>query len=240
MNIGFERIFPTPLYPPGASRTLLEGRSWFEQSVVVTEFKKLVKIEFRKAQLGRCCFCRRVLFDDYATHIEHFIEKAIYGEYAFEIKNLSLSCGTCNIQKNARNKAFTAALKHLALRNGKMPKQRCYTLVQDILPGSPLPGTSEEYRWIHPHLDSYSNHIKIDKSWIFVGKTLKGTRTIRGVKLNVLALIEQRALLERLETRDGRLSILVAAMAELSHHRASEVASAVVKVLRRRRNMSTN
>ncbi len=236
MNIGFERIYPTPPYPPGTTAATFVGRKWDEQLTVVADFKISIKTALRRVQMGRCSFCRRVLFDDYATHIEHFVEKAEYGAYAFEIQNLALCCGTCNGQKNGRNRTLTASLKKRAERHGTVPQKRCPTLVQELLPGTPLPNTAASYRWVHPHIDIYSLNIKIEKGWIFVGKTLKGTRTIRGVNLNALSLIEQRALSERLGSRGGKLSMLVGAMAELSQHRASEVASAIAKVLRRRRS----
>lgn len=237
MNIGFERIFPTPQYPPGTSYALLSGRDWSDQSAVVEQFKTTIKVELRSLQKARCCFCRRMLFDDYATHIEHFVEKAQYSQFTFDVLNLALSCGTCNIQKNARNRSFAASLKKRAKREGKVPILRCQTLEQELALGMPLPTLSDSYRWVHPHIDTYSLNISIQKGWIFVGKTLKGLRTIRGVNLNALALIERRALTERLEARGGKLSMLVGAIAELNQHRAAEVGAAIAKALRRRRNL---
>jgi len=237
MNIGFERIFPTPQYPAGTSLALLNGRNWPDQAGVVEQFKTTIKVELRSLQKGRCCFCRRVLFDDYATHIEHFVEKAQYPHFTFEIVNLALSCGTCNIQKNSRNRSFTASLRKRAKREGKVPIPRCQTLEQELALGTPLPTLSASYRWVHPHIDTYSLNISVEKGWVFVGKTPKGLRTIRGVNLNALALIEQRALIERLDARGGKLSMLVGAIAELNQHRAAEVGAAIAKALRRRRNL---
>lgn len=236
MNIGFERITPTPHFPPGVTAASLSGLTWNSNAVAVTNFKGSIKSQLRMTQLGRCCFCRRMLYDDYAAHLEHFVEKDHHLQFTFEIQNLGLSCGTCNIQKNATNKSFRTSFKKRAERQGKTSTIRCRTLSQDLPAGSPLPLESKSYRWVHPHWDDYSKNINIEKGWIFVSKTIKGTRTIRGVKLNALALIEQRAMSERLSGRGGRLSMLVGAIAELQHHRASEVAATVVKVLHRRRN----
>jgi uncharacterized protein (TIGR02646 family) len=238
MNIGFENIVTAPAYPPGVSASHLAGLDWGSQALVVLQFKTAIKRDLREAQVGRCCYCRRVLFDDIATHIEHFIEKAQYAEFTFEIQNLALSCGTCNTQKNGRNKSLAALLKKRADREGKVLRPRCQTLCRDFAPGSPLPSDSLSYRWVHPHFDRYSVNIQISKGWVFVGKTFKGTRTIRGANLNALALIERRALSERLTTRGGMLSLLVGLIAELDRHRAREVAVAVVKVLRRRRGQN--
>lgn len=236
MNIGFERIDPAPPYPPGTDAPSLSGRQWSDDVKVVNTFKEGVKKSLREAQLGRCAFCRRVLFDDYATHIEHFIEKAQHPEYTFAIANLSVCCGTCNGQKNATNLRFLAAMKNRAKRpRARALNLHCRTLTTPIAVGAPLPANPNDYRWVHPHVDAYSQHIKIEKGWVFVGNSRKGIRTIRGVSLNSLYRIEQRALFERLTARGGRLSMLVGAIAALNEHRAHEVASAVVAVLKRRR-----
>lgn len=236
MNIGFERIDPTPPYPPGTNAANLAGHQWSDDVKVVNSFKDGIKKALRNVQLGRCAFCRRVLFDDYATHIEHFVEKAEHPEYTFAIGNLSVSCGTCNGQKNATNLRFVAAMKKRAKRPGAVPLSlHCRTLATHLGTNAPLPLNPEDYRWVHPHVDKYSLHIKIEKGWVFVGTSPKGIRTIRGVSLNALYRIEQRALFERLTMRGGRLSMLVGAIGALNEHRASEVAAAVAKALQRRK-----
>lgn len=237
MNIGFDKISPTPQYPLGINAIQLSSYDWSSKAGVVLQFKAALKADLRTAQLGRCCYCRRLLFDDISTHIEHFIEKAHYPLFTFEIKNLALSCGTCNTQKNGKNKLLASLIKKRAARQGKAPSSRCPTLVQELAPNSTLPSDPQHYRWVHPHLDKYSDNIQIRKGWIFFGKTLKGTRTIRGVSLNALSQIERRALFERLATRGGALSIIVGVIAELEQHKAKEVAAVLATVLRQRRNL---
>lgn len=236
MDVGFDKIEPTPPYPPGTDSVQLATHGWDSKVGAVVAFKKSVKKLLREAQLGRCCYCRRLMSDDIATHIEHFIEKAQYPQFAFEIRNLALSCGTCNTQKNGTNRALTALLKRRADREGKVPPERSATLGIPLGQGVAFPGDAQSYRWVHPHLDNYSANIELRKGWIFAGISRKGHRTIQGVRLNALSAVERRALMERLAMRGGRLSTLIASLAELEHHRAKEVAEAVVKVLRRRRN----
>ncbi|MFU2489055.1 hypothetical protein [Thauera sp. WH-1] len=237
MNIGFDKISPTPKYPLGINAAQLSSYDWSSKAGVVLQFKTALKADLRTAQLGRCCYCRRILFDDISTHIEHFIEKAHYPLFTFEIRNLALSCGTCNTQKNGNNKLLLSLIKKRAERQGKAPLSRCPTLAQELSPNATLPSDPQHYRWVHPHLDKYSENIQIEKGWIFVGKTLKGSRTIRGVSLNALAQIERRALFERLATRGGMLSILVGFISELEQHKAKEVAAVLARVLRHRRNL---
>lgn len=235
IDIGFERIDPSPTYPPGSSLAQLSAYSWDSNAGVVVGFKRAIKGLLRDAQHGRCCYCRRLLSDDIATHIEHFVDKAQYASFTFEIRNLALSCGTCNTQKNGSNRTLISLLKRRAERAGIARSPRCSTLAFELPPGSALPDQPASYRWVHPHLDEYSVNIAIMRGWIFSGKTRKGRRTVRGTNLNALSEIERRALFERLATRGGRLSLLVASIAELDRHRAMEVADAVAKVLRRRR-----
>lgn len=237
MNIGFDNISPTPQYPFGINAVALSSYDWSSKAGVVLQFKAALKADLRTAQLGRCCYCRRLLFDDISTHIEHFVEKAQYPLFTFEIKNLALSCGTCNTQKNGKNNSIASLIKKRAERQGKSPTSRCLTLAQELAPNATLPNDPQHYRWVHPHLDKYSDNIQIRKGWVFVGKTLKGNRTIRGVNLNALAQIERRALFERLATRGGKLSMLVGVISELEQHKAKEVAAALATVLRQRRNL---
>ncbi|KPW86646.1 TIGR02646 family protein [Pseudomonas congelans] len=235
MNIGYDRIAPSPSYPIGTTKLDYLGFEWGDQHNIIKDFKSELKKSLREAQRGRCAYCRRTLYDDISTHMEHFVEKRQYVSYTFEILNISLSCGTCNTQKNAYHSSFNSMLKKRAERHKKAPITRCPTLSREIASGNPFPNTADQYRWVHPHFDLYSENITIDKGWIFVGSSIKGARTISGLKLNALAAIEKRALDERLSMRGGLLSTLVCALSEMSHHRADEIAGVVVKVLRRRR-----
>lgn len=238
MNSGFEIIRPTPEYPQTVSRAQLNRFKWDSKSAVVLAFKKDLKIKLRDIQCGRCCFCRRQLFDDYATHLEHFVEKSCYEMFSFEIRNLALSCGTCNGRKNGYFSNLNSKCKKRTARNKIGFTPRCPVLSAEILNGADYPGNANDFRWIHPHFDMFSTHIELSRGWIFRGKTRKGMRTIYGVGLNDIGKIEKRALNERLKTRGGRLSMLVGAISELEYHRAKEVAAAVVKIIKRRQSIA--
>ena len=235
INSGFEKIDPTPLYPSGTNSGSLAGLKWGSQANVVKAFKQGIKHSLRQAQQGRCCFCRRRLYDDYATHLEHFVDKDGYSDYTFEIRNLAICCGTCNIIKNGHFSTWTSRFNRLFTTPGQPSVQRCPVMNTQLGPGIVFPRNAADFRWVNPYVHIYSEHIRIAKGWIFLGTTTVGLRTIRGVKLNNLGIVETRALAERLGARGGRLSLLVGAMAELDSHRARDVASAVVAVIRRRR-----
>ncbi|MDX5405678.1 MAG: hypothetical protein LPK11_01375 [Chromatiaceae bacterium] len=238
MNVGFEIIRPTPDYPQTVSRAQLNGLTWDSQRDVVLKFKSDLKIKLREVQCGRCCFCRRQLFDDYATHLEHFVEKSLYTMFSFEIRNLALSCGTCNGQKNGYVSKLNRKRKDRHAKSNTLFAPRCPVLSSEILNGADYPARADDFRWVHPHFDMFSTHIELSRGWIFRGKTRKGMRTIDGVKLNEIGKIEKRALNERLQTRGGRLSMLVGAISELEYHRAKEVAAAIVKVIKRRKSIA--
>lgn len=238
MKIGFERITPTPVYPAGITSALLKGYEWGSGANVVKNFKKELKISLRKAQLGRCCFCRRHLYDDYATHLEHFADKDSYPQFSFEILNLALSCGTCNINKNGNFSSWARRYRFFN-RNFVGPKlPHCPVLNVRIKSDDTFPNLSGDFSWVNPHTHNYSQHIKIARGWIFEACTIEGKRTMRGLKLNNLGAIERRALTERLEMRGGKLSMLVGAIALLNEHRASEVATAVAGIIKRRRDIA--
>ncbi|MBM0212202.1 hypothetical protein ALQ72_01484 [Pseudomonas syringae pv. maculicola] len=238
INIGFEQIHPIPVLPDGIVVADLLGLEWDSKGNAAKAFKGALKPLLRKAQKAKCSLCRRMLYDDYAVHLEHFIEKNIHGDYTFEVRNLSLSCGTCNSKKQGYNKTLNGLIGKRAKRKALEAEKHSPVLAVKIPANAPLPTTPESYRWVHPYFDQYSDNIEIQKGWIFIGKSRKGIRTIRSVKLNALAQIERRALMERLEARTGRLSMLVGASAELNNHRAGHILQLVAKKLWKRREAS--
>ena len=232
MNVGFERIAPVPQHPADSTPAQLSGRNWTSQAQVVTSFKTELKATLPIAQTGRCCFCRRLPYDDYAVHLEHFVDQGTHEAYRFEIRNLALSCGTCNVKKNGYFKTWAYRYKRLTKNPAAL---QIPTLNTQLNAGAPFPTSATHFRWVNPYVHSYSDHIALALGWVFTGMTPEGRRTIRGLQLNDLAKIEQRALRERLQMRGGVLSTLTAAIGECSQHRAREVAKTVATVIARRR-----
>lgn len=144
MNIGFERIAPTPAYPPGTSAAALARLSWESRANVAIAFRDGLKVALRATQLGRCCFCRRHLYDNYATHLEHFIDKGTFPQFRYEILNLALSCGTCNIKKNAHFATWDRRYRFIT-RNfvGPVPARCPGHVPRDGV--SPQPGQAETH-----------------------------------------------------------------------------------------------
>lgn len=232
MNLGFERIYPTPTYPAGVTAAGLHGKSWKTAGGEVKSFKTKLRDDLLYSQFRRCCFCRRSLIEPSATHLEHFVDHAKYNAYRFEILNLALSCAICNTKKAGYFKTWTSRYERLthSLANTRTP-----VLKPQMVPGLPYPTLAQNFRWVNPHVHNYSDHITLKRSWVFTGISPEGRRTVRGLRLNLLAEVERRAMETNLGMRGGVLSTLIGAFAEINQHRAREVADAVVKVIRRRR-----
>ena len=235
MNIGFQRIIPTPTYPAGITIVTLSALPWTSKAGVVIQFKESVKQALREVQLGRCCFCRRRLGDNGDTDLEHFVDKEVFKEFSFDVRNLALTCGTCNTKKNGTFSSWRAKMARRPLGFIGPRPRNCPVMSVTVHKGDAFPTSTDHFRWVNPHLHNYSEHIAVEKSWVFRGITPTGRRTVRGLKLNDLGDVERRALYETLEMRGGRISMLFGAAAQLEQHRASDVLIAVAKALTRRR-----
>jgi 5-methylcytosine-specific restriction endonuclease McrA len=237
MTSFFQRIDPTPIYEKGVTLASFSQYNWGSQAVIVTQFKTTLKKTLRKSQMAQCCFCRRQFGDDYAVHIEHFVDKSLYGTFTFEIRNLALACGTCNGAKNGFTLRTLSRLKKRAIREGKVFQHRCLALSTALPPGTAYPLTQDKFRWVHPHIDQFSQHIELGPGWTYTRKTLKGYRTIRSAGLNDIARLEQRATQERLNARgDDAMSSLLAQFPDLPETDIREVAADIVRRLHERRN----
>jgi len=232
---GFQSIEPTPQYPIGVSAATLASYAWESRAAQVITFKDTLKIELRRIQLGRCCYCRRLLGDVRDTHLEHFLEKAAFPKFAFEICNLGLSCSTCNGHKNSKYLRISNFVgRKISKRTGVPTKvMRCAGLSGAC--GSSLPMTSGNYRWVHPHFDRFGNHIVIRKGWIYQACTPKGHRTIQSLRFNLLGEIERRNMIERLAATSGMTALLWGVVAEFDKFSAKDLVEELVAEIRARK-----
>jgi 5-methylcytosine-specific restriction endonuclease McrA len=240
MTVYFQKIHPTPVHVKGVTAATLASYSWEDRVAVVTKFKKKLKGDLRSLQLAQCCFCRRQLSDDGTVHIEHFVDKSIYGDYTFEIQNLALACSTCNGAKNGYTLHISALLKKRAVRHGKAHSPRCPALASALTAGLPYPAIATSFRWVHPHLDNFSDHIELVRGWVYSRVTLKGYRTIRSAKLNQIAALEMRAAEERMAARgEDVMSALAAQFPELDDEDMRDAAAILAEKIRQHRLKST-
>ncbi len=233
MDIGFERIDPTPSLPANVTIEKLAKRSWDSTANAVVEFKRHLKEILRKIQRARCCYCRRFLGDANDTHLEHVMEKALHSELRFEIKNIALSCSKCNTNK--QQSCAKVWVRFARQEKARTPDKRglrtslvfASTAAVDVLPSS-------KYRWVHPHFHNYSEHMSLSVGWVFTPLTSQGRRTVRGLDLNALEAIERRKWEEEWESGNGRLSRLVGRIAEMDEEQAVRIGELVADAVRRR------
>lgn len=135
-----------------------------------------------------CCYCRRPFKGEFkmVIDIEHILPSSVFRELAFDLNNLSLSCKRCNmlIKKDRldflngnlekiglylKNKNHLSRYINQCSRLGSINK--LYRIIY----------CSSNYRFIHPILDEYNQHLDYisiqinDKSAvIYVPKTEKG------------------------------------------------------------------
>lgn len=234
MEIGFENINPTPTFPATVNKDMLSGLDWDSRANAVIDFKNHLKDELRKVQVGRCCYCRRFLGDPMDTNLEHFMEKIIHTALTFEIQNIGLSCTRCNTIKQRTCSRLWSALSRLEFFRSKEKKSiRSSSVVASLQPLVALPDLSK-YRWVHPHFHSYSEHLSLSKAWVFAPLSKEGRRTINGLDLNGIEMLERRKLEERSASEGGRLARLVAILGEVSDDRAKELSDAIAAAVRRR------
>ncbi|QKJ05659.1 HNH endonuclease [Yersinia bercovieri] len=127
-----------------------------KQNKDLDEIKKHIKDYYLAAQDFRCPYCQQTIkvAHNGAWDAEHIIPKATHPDFMFEPQNLCVSCKDCNGEKWDKN----------VLKNKKAIR---------------FPKQSKNYIIIHPHIDSYDEHIKIiDSTLYFLPKTDKGRKTI--------------------------------------------------------------
>lgn len=161
----------------------------------LSEIKRLIRLELRQQQDGRCMYCRRIMKVERRNtteDIEHYLDKskAQFRKWAFSSFNLSLACHSCNMEKSNRS----------MLQNGY--PLTCY-------PKDPC-----AFVWLHPVLDDYHANIKILEGWIYEVRSVPNTpdhqralALIQDCKLDQVSTIEERAQLVMVEV--ARLNVLM-------------------------------
>lgn len=132
-----------------------ESVSWSDEKY--SHVRKTIKNHYLKEQDHTCFFCRQriVVNSNRAWDAEHIISKSTHPGFMFEPKNLCITCPDCNNEK----------------RDGR---------VLDRESRVRFPMSSNAYKIVHPHFDSYDDHLDV----IVVGKlyrikTPKGRYTYR-------------------------------------------------------------
>jgi uncharacterized protein (TIGR02646 family) len=118
--------------------------------------KKTIKDHYLKEQNYSCCFCKQKIKVKHnrAWDTEHIISRSSHPEFMFHPQNLCVTCIDCNIEKGSKETLTTP---------NKTTK---------------FPNKSNAYKIIHPHFDTYDEHLKvIVAGQVYQWKTSKGRAT---------------------------------------------------------------
>lgn len=140
------------------------------------DLKMKIKEHYAHVQDDKCAYCRQpIRYMGYGEPIEHIVPKSKKVKWMFHPYNLCLSCYGCNTKKGDNN-TLSNEFNHYDDEFESYPE------------------SSQDYKIIHPHFDSYSKHIK-EESFICKAKngSYKGRNTIDICKLNRLDLLYSRA-----------------------------------------------
>lgn len=134
----------------------INGSYWDKQDDDdLKKLKKEIKEHYLNAQDNTCPYCQQKnpVKHNAAWDTEHIIPKSSHPKLMFESINLCVSCKDCNTEKSDKNVLKNKNRKTLSKKN-------------------------VDYIIVHPHLDSYDEHIKVIDGYYFIPITEKGRRTI--------------------------------------------------------------
>ena len=145
----------------------LTVRSWTDKEL--DSFKENMRNYLHKKQNGLCAFCRMKIHEENATaELEHFVNKNSRLDWMFLPHNLVLSCKLCNSSKSTKK-----SLKDMTVTD--------------------YPTDGEEFLFVNPYFDRYSEHIEIKNDILYMGITDKGKYTVKACHLNRPRLTIARA-----------------------------------------------
>lgn len=119
-----------------------DGKSykiWNTTKGLVSKIRYAIREHYKTQQRYMCCYCRQQTIQDhgFVWDCEHILPKAIFPLFLFEPLNLALSCKACNLAKEAyKNQIIKISPKAYSTN-------------------------SEDYQIIHPHFDTYSDHLSM-------------------------------------------------------------------------------
>ncbi|MDC5463720.1 HNH endonuclease [Acinetobacter baumannii] len=165
-----------------------------EDSLWSSDILKGVKEKIKSQLLEECthcCYCRRPFKSEFkmVIDIEHILPSSIFRELAFDKRNLSLSCKRCNmVIKKDRLDFLNGNLEKIGnYLKGKSKLSRYVgqcPRIKNIAKLNRIIYSSFNYKFIHPILDLYANHLDYmniqinDESLVvYVPKTNKGVYT---------------------------------------------------------------
>ncbi len=176
---------------------------WSDDAVAAV--KKEIKDHYIQEQNFRCAYCRQPMYTEHngVWDAEHVISKKTKPEFMFEPRNLAISCKDCNQAKSDQE---------VRKNHSKVS----------------FPTTSPEYIIVHPHFDTYEDHIRwMGPVCVALSKD-KGSKTIAMCNLTRIAALRLK---DVPNVTDNDFNDLMGRLIEAKTSQQSEVAVAGVLAL---------
>lgn len=121
------------------------------------KIKSRIKDHYRKLQSQQCCYCRKNFHGEFnmVIDVEHILPKSHpkFVKYMYEPFNFSAACKRCNM----------------------FIKKNDISFLEDVDETEKTPRSSSNYKFIHPNLDKYFEHLAYDVSMRNDKKLIKYT-----------------------------------------------------------------
>lgn len=134
--------------------------------------KKTIKDHYLSVQNYTCCFCKQriVVRHNRGWDTEHIISRSSYPKFMFFPQNLCVACIDCNFEKSSKD---VLAVSRKVTR---------------------FPARSSAYSIVHPHFDTYEDHIRVvDAGQFYMWITPKGRETLRVYGLDRFLRVADRS-----------------------------------------------
>ncbi|HEC2625629.1 TPA: hypothetical protein R2K43_000786 [Raoultella planticola] len=139
---------------------LKDDKIWEQKSNEMIGLKKEIKSHCKFQQYKKCIYCRINQISEYdqVWDVEHIMPKNDFPQFLFHPLNIALSCKQCNRAKF-----------HKSVLNGVVNKE---------IKEYPMNGM--DFIIIHPYLDRYSAHMKVEEmggKYLYTPLSKKGLKT---------------------------------------------------------------
>jgi hypothetical protein len=113
---------------------------WNHTKGQIVALRHSIRTHYLDEQRFMCAYCRMERKERHGLtwDVEHIIPKSTHPRYLFEPENLALACKECNLSKLNKN-----------------------VLVKKIAINAEYPRAPDSFTIIHPHYDTYSDHMEI-------------------------------------------------------------------------------
>lgn len=207
-----DAIIADPIYATALTDFISGVIEWKHKNL--SDVKMAIRSSLRSQQARRCVYCRRIILQERKNtteDIEHFLDKSkkAYRKWAFNSRNLTISCHPCNMQKTTKDMGDAAIA---AMKN--------------------YPQNTSNFTWLHPYYDNFHDNIDVIPGWEYIIKPkapqhdraqrliaqckLVEVKNIEKYKQDILTELEKKIVDQGQALEDGNLQLVGNIRAELA------------------------